>query len=118
MGALSSVVIAQFLGASIETQLLLAPKSVTAPVAMAISEQIGGLPSLTAVLVVCAGILGAIVGTRILDALHIKDDSIKGIGTAKAFQISNKMSALSGLAMALATFTTVFILPWLMQYLV
>jgi predicted murein hydrolase (TIGR00659 family) len=127
MAALSSVMIAQFLGASIETQLSLAPKSVTAPVAMAISEQIGGLPSLTAVLVVCTGILGAIVGTRILDALHIKDDSIKGIamgitahgiGTARAFQVSSEMGAFSGLAMALATFTTAFILPWLVGYLI
>jgi predicted murein hydrolase (TIGR00659 family) len=127
MAALSSVLIAQFLGASIETQLSLAPKSVTAPVAMAISEQIGGLPSLTAVLVVCTGILGAIVGTRILDALHIKDDSIKGIamgitahgiGTARAFQVSSEMGAFSGLAMALATLTTAFILPWLVGYLI
>ncbi len=126
MAALSSITLAKFLGASMETQLSLAPKSVTAPVAMAISKQIGGLPSLTAVLVVCTGILGAIFGTKILSLINIKDDSIKGIamgitghgiGTARAFQVSAEMGAFSGLAMALATFTTAFILPYLVTWL-
>jgi len=126
VAALSSITIAQFLGATVETQLSLAPKSVTAPVAMAISEQIGGLPSLTAVLVVVTGILGAIFGTKILSLINIKDDSIKGIamgitahgiGTARAFQVSSEMGAFSGLAMAMATFTTAFILPYLVQWL-
>ena len=126
VAAISSITIAQFLGATLETQLSLAPKSVTAPVAMAISEQIGGLPSLTAVLVVTTGILGAIFGTKILSLINIKDDSIKGIamgitahgiGTARAFQVSSEMGAFSGLAMAMATFTTAFILPYLVQWL-
>ncbi len=126
VAALSSITIAQFLGATVETQLSLAPKSVTAPVAMAISEQIGGLPSLTAVLVVVTGILGAIFGTKILSLINIKDDSIKGIamgitahgiGTARAFQVSSEMGAFSGLAMAMATFTAAFILPYLVQWL-
>lgn len=111
IGALSSISIASILGASAQTQLSLAPKSVTAPVAMGISEQIGGLPSLTAVLVVVTGILGAVLGTKLLDLMRITDDSIKGIamgltahgiGTARAFQVSPEMGAFSGLAMALS----------------
>ncbi len=126
VAALSSIFISRFLGASLETQMSLAPKSVTAPVAMGISEKIGGLPSLTAALVVITGILGAILGTKILHALNLKDHSIKGIamgitahgiGTARAFQVSSEMGAFSGLAMALATFTTAFILPYLVQWL-
>lgn len=118
----SAIFIAQLLGASTETQLSLAPKSVTAPVAMAISEQLNGLPSLTAVLVVTTGILGAVIGTKILSFIRIKDDAIKGmamgitahgIGTARAFQVSNEMGAFSGLAMATSTFVTALILPWL-----
>jgi len=62
IAALSSVFIARLFGASLQTQLSLAPKSVTAPVAMGISEKIGGLPSLTAVLVVVTGIVGACGG--------------------------------------------------------
>ena len=126
VAAISSILISRVLGASIETQMSLAPKSVTAPVAMGISEKIGGLPSLTAALVVITGILGAILGTKILHALKLKDHSIKGIamgitahgiGTARAFQVSSEMGAFSGLAMALATFTTAFILPYLVRWL-
>lgn len=124
IAAVSSIAIARFLGASVQTQLSLAPKSVTAPVAMGISEQIGGLPSLTAVLVVATGILGAVAGTKLFDLMRIKDDSIKGIamgvtahgiGTARAFQVSSEMGAFSGLAMALSAFTTAVTLPWLLE---
>jgi predicted murein hydrolase (TIGR00659 family) len=124
IGAFSSIGIARFLGASVQTQLSLAPKSVTAPVAMGISEQIGGLPSLTAVLVVVTGIIGAIIGTKLFALMRIKDDSIKGmamgitahgIGTARAFQVSPEMGAFSGLAMALSAFATAVILPWLLN---
>ena len=125
-GALSSIYIARLLGASAQTQLSLAPKSVTAPVAMGISEMIGGLPSLTAGLVVVTGIIGAILGTRLFSLMRIRDDSVKGIamgvtahgiGTARAFQVSPEMGAFSGLAMALSAFTTAFLLPWLLDLL-
>jgi predicted murein hydrolase (TIGR00659 family) len=124
VGAFSSVAIARLLGASLETQLSLAPKSVTAPVGMAISEQIGGLPSLTAALVVVTGIIGAVIGSKLFDLIGIRDDSVKGIamgmtshgiGTARAFQISAQMGAFSGLAMALSAFLYSVFLPWLLS---
>ena len=104
-----------------ETLLSLAPKSVTTPVAMGISETIGGLPSLTAVMVVVTGILGAVFGTRIFDAMGIERDDVRGlamgvaaygIGTARAFQVSHQMGAFSGLAMALSAMATALLLPW------
>lgn len=124
IGAFSSISIAWFLGASTETQLSLAPKSVTTPVAMGISELIGGIPSLTAILVVITGIIGAIIGTKLFELMRIKDDSVKGIamgitahgiGTARAFQVSSEMGAFSGLAMALSAFASAVILPWLLN---
>jgi predicted murein hydrolase (TIGR00659 family) len=124
VGALSSVLIARVLGSSLQTQLSLAPKSVTAPVAMGISEQIGGLPSLTAVLVVLTGITGAVLGSKMFELMRIRDDAVKGvamgvaahgIGTARAFQISAKMGAFSGVAMALSAFATALVLPWLLE---
>ncbi|MET0050687.1 MAG: LrgB family protein [Candidatus Thiodiazotropha sp.] len=126
VGAMSSILLAELFGIGDQTLLSLAPKSVTAPVAMGIAEKIRGLPSLTAVFVVITGILGAAVGTRLFALMRIQDDSIKGfamgitahgIGTARAFQISQEMGAFSGLAMALATFTTAIILPWLLNFL-
>lgn len=123
VGALSSILLARMLGGSLQTQLSLAPKSVTAPVAMGISEQIGGLPSLTAVLVVLTGIIGAVFGPKLFELMRIRDDATKGIamgvaahgiGTARAFQISPAMGAFSGLAMALSAFATAVVLPWLL----
>ena len=116
----TAIFIGWALGAKSETLLSLAPKSVTAPVAMGIAEKIGGLPSLTAVLVVTTGVIGAIVGTRIFSWMKISDNSIQGIamgisahgiGTARAFQVSPEMGAFSGLAMALSALTTSIILP-------
>lgn len=122
----SSIGLAWLLGGSMEVQMSLAPKSATAPVAMGISENIGGLPSLTAVLVVITGIIGAVLGTKLFEWMQIRDDSIKGIamgvaahgiGTARAFQVSPQMGAFSGLAMALSAFATAIIVPWLVDWL-
>lgn len=124
--SLSAIGLAAWLGADVATQVSLAPKSVTAPVAMGISEKLGGIPSLTAVLVVSTGIIGAIFGTGVLRLLRIRDDAVKGvamgatshgIGTARAFQVSPTMGAFSGLAMALSAFLTAALLPSLLDWL-
>jgi putative effector of murein hydrolase len=97
-------------GASLATQLSLAPKSVTTPIAMGIAERIGGLPSLTAVLVITTGILGAVAGRYLFDALRIArpgDPRLRhgvtahGIGTARAFQESEQAGAFAALAMGM-----------------
>lgn len=110
------------LGASRETLLSLAPKSVTAPVAMGITEQLGGLPSLTAVLVILTGILGAVLGPPLLNLMRVKDwrarglalgTASHGIGTARALQASELSGAFSGLAMGLNALATAILLPLL-----
>lgn len=122
----SSIGLAWLLGGSLEIQMSLAPKSATAPVAMGISEKIGGLPSLTAVLTVATGITGAVLGTKLFELFRVKDDAAKGIamgvaahgiGTARAFQVSSQMGAFSGLAMALSAFATALIVPWLVDWM-
>ena len=93
---------------------------------MGISERLGGLPSLTAVLVVTTGIIGAVLGTRLFDLLRIRDDSVRGvamgvaahgIGTARAFQVSAEMGAFAGLAMALSALLASILLPWVVEWL-
>ena len=92
---------------NLQTLLALAPKSVTTPVAMGITERLGGLPSLTAVLVILTGILGAMLGPILLDLLRIRDERARGlalgtashgIGTARALQISEVAGAFAGLS--------------------
>ncbi len=118
--SLSAVVIAWAFGGSIQSLISLAPKSVTAPVAMGITEQLGGLPSLTAVLVIATGILGAVIGPYVLDLLRVHSPSARGvaigtashgIGTARAMQLSEVAGAFSGLAMGLNALATAILLP-------
>jgi predicted murein hydrolase (TIGR00659 family) len=112
--------IAWTLGASRVTILSLAPKSVTTPIAMGIAEKTGGLPTLTAVLVIATGILGATLARGILNLMNINEHSIRGfalgvtahgIGTARAFQVSEEAGAFSGLAMGLSGVLTALLLP-------
>jgi predicted murein hydrolase (TIGR00659 family) len=118
--ALSAIAIVWGLGGDPVTVISIAPKSVTAPVAMGISEQLGGLPSLTAVLVVLTGILGAALGPPLLSLLRIRDwrarglaigTASHGIGTARALQVSEVAGAFSGLAMGLNAIATAILLP-------
>ena len=104
----------------------MAPKSVTAPVAMGIAEKLGGLPSLTAVFVIATGILGASLGPVLLDLMGIRDPAARGfamgtashgIGTARALQESEIAGAFSGLAMGLNALATAIILPLLWTFL-
>ncbi|HKJ52468.1 MAG TPA: LrgB family protein [Gammaproteobacteria bacterium] len=118
--AASAIAIAWALGAQPQSIISLAPKSVTAPVAMGISEQLGGIPSLTAVLVILTGIVGATLGPLVLNALGVRDWSARGlaigtashgIGTARALQVDELAGAFSGLAMGLNALATAILLP-------
>jgi predicted murein hydrolase (TIGR00659 family) len=124
--AVSAVLIGRFLGAGEYTLLALAPKSVTTPVAMGITERLGGLPSLTAVLVILTGILGAMLGPILLDLMGISDRCARGvalgtaahgIATARAMQISEIAGAFAGLAMGLNALATALLLPLLWRWM-
>lgn len=117
---LSAVGVAAALGASHKTLLSLAPKSITTPIAMGVSEKIGGIPSLTAVLVVSTGIIGAVSAKYVFDLIGVKNPIVRGfslgvaahgIGTARAFQVSEQVGAFSGLAMGLNGIVTAVLLP-------
>ena len=78
----SALVLAWLLGASKATSLSLAPKSVTTSVAMGISEKIGGIPSLTAVIVVLTGGVAAALGRFVFNALNVKSHAVRGFASA------------------------------------
>ena len=122
----SAIAIGWALGASMSTLVSLAPKSVTTPIAMGIAEELGGLPSLTAVLVILTGIIGAVLGTAVLRGVGVRDErsigfaiglASHGIGTARALQISEVAGAFSGLAMGLNGLATAVLLPLLYELL-
>lgn len=117
---ISAVAIGAALGLDQATLLALIPKSATAPVALGVSEAIGGSPSLTAVFVITTGITGAIIATPLLNLLRIKDWRARGfavgvtshgIGTARAFQVNETAGAFSGVGMGLNALLTALIAP-------
>jgi predicted murein hydrolase (TIGR00659 family) len=123
----SVVVVAQLRGATPALIATLAPKSVTSPIAMAVAERLGGLPSLTAALVIGTGIFGAIFSTWLFHGLRVRSDAARGfamglaahgIGTARAFQLSPEMGAFAGLAMGLNGALTALLAPWLVPLVI
>lgn len=106
----SAVAVAWAFGAPREVLASLPAKSVTAPIAMALTETIGGIPALAAVLVVLTGILGSVIVTPLMNAIGIRDFAARGfavgvashgIGTARAFQVSEEAGTFAGIAMGL-----------------
>lgn len=119
---MSAVAIAWVLGAADQTLLSLAPKSATAPVAMGISAELGGAPSLTAVFAILTGIVGALGGTVALNVLGVRDPEARGfavgvvahgIGTARMMQLHPSSGAFAGLGLALNAVVTAALVPLL-----
>ncbi|GGI53693.1 membrane protein [Oxalicibacterium solurbis] len=122
----SAMGVAWLLGASPLTVLSMAPKSVTIPIAMGITEKIGGLPTLTVVMVMLTGVFGAGIAQYVFRLIRIDDDitcgfalgaTAHGVGTARAFQVSEEMGAFSGLAMGISGILTAFLLPLALKLL-
>ncbi|AJC71168.1 MAG: CidB/LrgB family autolysis modulator [Thermococcus sp.] len=123
---LSAFYIAELLGGSREVLLSIAPKSVTTAIAIGVSEEIGGIPALTAVLVVLTGLLGNAFAPELLNLFKVRDRiarglatgvSSHGLGTARIITEDELAGAVSGLAMALNGVFTALILPYLIEVL-
>ena len=119
-GTASALLIGRLGGLSDLTLISLAPKSATAPVALGISDRLGGSPTLTAVLVILTGISGAIIATPLLNAMRLRDWRARGlavgaashgIGTARALQVHPVAGAFAGLGMGLNAVGAAFLVP-------
>ncbi len=117
---LSVVLLAQAAGLPRAVILSLAPKSVTAAVAMGISESLHADPSLTAVAVMLTGIMGAVIVTPLMNRMGITDFRARGfavgiaahgIGTARAFQVDAVAGVFAGIAMSLNALVTSLLVP-------
>ena len=126
VGVLSVVYLARMLGADRILQTSLAPKSVTVPIAGSVSEPLGGIITITSVVVFCVGIFGSLVGPWLLRRCGVTDpmaqgfalgSAAHGIGTARAIEIGALEGALSGLAMALMGIMTALLLPVIEKFL-
>jgi predicted murein hydrolase (TIGR00659 family) len=116
----SVVLLAESVGLPRAVILSMAPKSVTAGVAMGISETLHADPSLTAVAVILTGIMGAIAVTPLMNRMRIVDYRARGfavgiaahgIGTARAFQVDEVAGVFAGIAMSLNALVTSLLVP-------
>jgi predicted murein hydrolase (TIGR00659 family) len=123
-GSLASICLSYFcakaLGAPSSLLLSLAPRSATTAISMEISRKIGGIPALTACLTILTGIIGAMLGPGVLNTLHIRSETARGlalgaishgIGTARAFSESELTGCWASLAMALNAIVTAVLVP-------
>jgi putative effector of murein hydrolase len=113
------------LGAELPTILSMTTKSITAPIAVITSEQIGAIPSLAVGFVLITGMIGALFGTIIFKLIKIKHETSQGfalglvshgIGTARAIEISEKAAAFAALAMGLSGIFTAVFLPIIITF--
>ncbi|RXJ87661.1 LrgB family protein [Arcobacter sp. CECT 8985] len=113
------------LDANLQTILSMTTKSITAPIAIITSKQIGAIPSLAVGFVIITGIIGALLGTIIFKIVKIKHETSKGfalglishgIGTARAIEIGEKAAAFSALAMGLSGIFTAIFLPIMISF--
>jgi predicted murein hydrolase (TIGR00659 family) len=104
----------------------LAPKSVTAPVAMGIAEQLGGIPALAAVFAVLTGLVGAVSAKYLFDALRVAPPAVRGyalgtashgIGAARALQVHADAGAYAGLALGVQVLLAALLMPLLFRLL-
>ena len=126
VGIVSVVWVAKLLGATPDVICSLAPKSVTTPIAMEVSHATGGIPSLTAAVVVLVGLFGAVFGFKILTLGRIKSPIAQGlsmgtashaIGTSAAMEVSRKYGAYASLGLTLNGILTAILAPVLLRLL-
>ena len=122
-GIVSVVALAELLGASREIIMSLAPKAVTTPIAMEISAAVGGIPSLTAAVVVCTGIFGGMAGFKIVKLSHVKSPIAQGlsigtaahaIGTSAAMERGERYGGFSSLGLTLNGLLTALLAPFIL----
>ena len=126
VGVISVVLIAKLMGASQEVILSLAPKSVTTPIAMEVTKTLGGIPSLTAAVVVCVGLLGAVLGFKTMKIMHVGSPIAQGlsmgtaahaVGSSTSKDISSKYGAYASLGLTLNGIFTALLTPTILRLL-
>ena len=126
VGIISVVLISRGLDASQEVLCSLAPKSVTSPIAMEVAAATGGIPSLSAAVVILVGLFGAVLGFKVLDLGQVKSPIAQGlsmgtashaIGTSAAMEVSKKYGAYSSLGLTLNGILTALLAPVMLRLL-
>ncbi|WP_342420707.1 CidB/LrgB family autolysis modulator [Paenibacillus sp. FSL E2-0178] len=120
IAVISSMLLAKWLHLSGDLATSLVPRSVTTPIAMSISQSIGGVPSITAVFVILTGVMGTMMGPSVLRLFRIDNEIARGVslgtaahgtGTSKAFELSSLTGTISSIAMILTALFSIGLAP-------
>ncbi|WP_272945297.1 LrgB family protein [Paenibacillus gorillae] len=130
-GAIAAIItsagLARLLGLNAQMMETLAPRSATTPIALAVSDMLGGLPTITAVATLITGLLGMIVGPLIVRWCRIRSPIARGVlfgtsahsaGVSKAFEYGPITGSVAGIAMLLTAFVTLCAAPWIVSLFV
>ena len=114
---LSVLLLAALFGLNHEQYVTLLPKSITTAIGMGVSEELGGITTITVAVIIVTGILGNMTAELVYRIFRIEDPIARGlalgtashaIGTAKAMEMGETEGAMSSLAIAVAGLVTVF----------
>lgn len=119
-GIITVVLLAETLGATREVAVSLAAKSVTTPIAMEVTSSLGGIPALTAAVVVATGIFGGMTGFKVMRLSHVYSPIAQGLsmgtaahalGTSAAMDVGYRYGAFSSLGLTLNGLLTALLAP-------
>lgn len=125
LGVVSVIFFAFIFGASHEVIISLAPKSITTPIAISVCQALGGIPALTAAVVICVGVFGAIVGLPFLKLIGVKKPhsiglamgaAAHGLGVARVSPLGVDYVAMGGVAIAVNGIFTAVFAPFVVEY--
>ena len=126
-GIVSVVVISKLFGASDAVIMSLASKSVTTPIAMEVTQVLGGIPSLTAAIVVITGLIGAVIGFKTLSVGHVRNPMALGlsmgaashaVGTSAAMDRDQFVGAYASLGLTINGILTALFTPAIIDLII
>ena len=124
VGVVSVVLTARYMGASHDVVISMAPKSVTTPIAMEVCKSLGGIPSLTAAIVVCVGLFGAVCGFKVLEIGRVRTPLSQGlsigtashaVGTSRAMERGTDVGVYASLGLIMNGVLTAILTPFILK---
>ncbi|MBC2581346.1 LrgB family protein [Clostridium sp. DJ247] len=125
-GIITIIFLCRLFGLTKPIDVSMIPKSITTPIGVEVSKQLGGIPSITVAAIIITGIIGSIIGPAVFKIFRIKDKvaigvalgtSSHAVGTAKAIELGETEGAMSSLSIGVAGLITVLIAPIVVKFL-
>lgn len=120
VAVVTSILLLHVMKASPEIIESMIPRSITTPIAMKVSESLGGVPTITAAFVILTGIIGSMIGPIVIEKFRIRGNISRGVllgmgahgaGTSKAYEFGKVEGAIASVSMIIAALVTLMVIP-------